>query len=90
MTGELLAAFDPKPFIRTFEAAVDKLLAVRKDVQTKTEQLEKSVRVAEREYSKKMVELNKGFEVRASIYFEGVAFSSLWAGCRTVVLNNGE
>ncbi|KAF9226649.1 exocyst complex component Sec10 [Gyrodon lividus] len=54
--------FDPKPFIRTFEAAVDRLIAIRKDVQVKTEQLEKSVRVAEREYSKKMAELNKGFE----------------------------
>jgi hypothetical protein len=56
-------AFDPKPFIQTFEAAVDKLLAVRKDVQAKTEQLEKSVRIAEREYSKKMADLNRGFEV---------------------------
>ncbi|RDX53680.1 exocyst complex protein [Lentinus brumalis] len=54
--------FDPKPFIRTFEAAVDKLIAVRKDVQVKTEQMEKSVRVAERDYSKKMSELNRGFE----------------------------
>ncbi|THH26812.1 hypothetical protein EUX98_g7374 [Antrodiella citrinella] len=54
--------FDPKPFIRTFEAAVDKLIAVRKDVQAKTEQMEKSVRVGEREYSKKMAELNRGFE----------------------------
>lgn len=57
------AAFDPKPFIKTFEAAVDKLIAVRRDVQTKTEQMEKSVRVAEREYSKKMADLNRGFEV---------------------------
>ena len=56
-------AFDPKPFIRTFEAAVDKLIEVRRDVQAKTEQLEKTVRVAEREYSKKMGDLNKGFEV---------------------------
>ncbi|EJF62829.1 exocyst complex component Sec10 [Dichomitus squalens] len=54
--------FDPKPFIRTFEAAVDKLIAVRKDVQAKTEQMEKSVRIAERDYSKKMAELNRGFE----------------------------
>ncbi|KIY74226.1 exocyst complex component Sec10 [Cylindrobasidium torrendii FP15055 ss-10] len=54
--------FDPKPFIRTFEAAVDKLIAVRKDVQNRTEQLEKSVRVAEREYSKKMTGLNKEFQ----------------------------
>lgn len=63
------AAFDPKPFIRTFEAAVDRLIAIRKDVQTKTEQLEKSVRVSEREYSKKMAELNKGFEVCATSSF---------------------
>ncbi|KAH9939976.1 exocyst complex component Sec10 [Amylocystis lapponica] len=54
--------FDPKPFIRTFEAAVDRLIAVRKDVQAKTEQMEKNVRITEREYSKKMAELNRGFE----------------------------
>ncbi|PFH51373.1 hypothetical protein AMATHDRAFT_47094 [Amanita thiersii Skay4041] len=54
--------FDPKPFLTAFEAAVDKLLAVRKEVQIKTEQMEKSVRVSEREYSKKMAELNRGFE----------------------------
>ena len=58
-----MTAFDPKPFIRTFEAAVDRLIAVRKDVQAKTEQMEKSVRVAEREYSKKMADLNKQFDV---------------------------
>ncbi|KAF5390612.1 hypothetical protein D9757_002614 [Collybiopsis confluens] len=45
-----------------FEAAVDRLITVRKDVQAKTEQMEKSVRVSEREYSKKMAELNRGFE----------------------------
>ncbi|KAL0949322.1 hypothetical protein HGRIS_009397 [Hohenbuehelia grisea] len=54
--------FDPKPFIKTFEAAVDKLIAVRKDIQAKTEQMEKSVRVSERDYSKKMAELNRGFD----------------------------
>ncbi|KAI0268316.1 exocyst complex component Sec10 [Gloeopeniophorella convolvens] len=54
--------FDPKPFIHTFEAAVDRLIALRKDVQSKTEQMEKSVRIAEREYSKKMSDLNRGFE----------------------------
>ena len=57
-------AFDPKPFISTFEAAVDRLIALRKEVQAKTEQMEKSVRLAEREYSKKMSDLNRGFEVR--------------------------
>ncbi|KAG5650308.1 hypothetical protein H0H81_012675 [Sphagnurus paluster] len=56
--------FNPKPFIQTFEAAVDRLIVVRKDVQAKTEQMEKSVRVSEREYSKKMADLDRGFEVR--------------------------
>ncbi|KAF9076869.1 exocyst complex component Sec10-like protein [Rhodocollybia butyracea] len=60
--------FDPVPFIKTFEAAVDKLIAVRKDVQAKTEQMEKSVRVSEREYSKKMAELNRGFEAVGSSF----------------------
>ncbi|KAI9466964.1 exocyst complex component Sec10 [Lactarius psammicola] len=60
--------FDPKPFISTFEAAVDRLIALRKDVQAKTEQMEKSVRVAEREYSKKMSDLNRGFEAVGSSF----------------------
>ena len=58
-------AFDAKPFIQSFEAAVDRLISIRKDVQDRTERMEKSVRVAEREYSKKMAELNRGFDVRA-------------------------
>jgi hypothetical protein len=61
------SAFDPKPFIRSFEEAVDRLITVRKEVQTKTEQMEKIVRLSEREYSKKMTELTKGFEVRRRI-----------------------
>ena len=59
----IIIAFNPIPFIRTFEGAVDKLISLRKDVQAKSEQMEKSVKVAEREYSKKMSDLNKGFEV---------------------------
>ncbi|KAH8118616.1 exocyst complex protein [Phellopilus nigrolimitatus] len=54
--------FNPVPFIRTFEGTVDKLIALRKDVQAKSEQMEKSVKVAEREYTRKMSDLNKGFE----------------------------
>ncbi|KAJ7498715.1 exocyst complex protein [Mycena latifolia] len=50
---ETAGPFDPKPFISTFEAC---------NVQSKTEQMEKSVRISEREYSKKMAELNRGFE----------------------------
>ncbi|EIW82063.1 exocyst complex component Sec10 [Coniophora puteana RWD-64-598 SS2] len=60
--------FDPKPFIRSFEEAVDKLISVRKDLQTKIEQNEKSVRVAEREYSKKMANLSQGFEAAGSSF----------------------
>ncbi|KDQ08839.1 hypothetical protein BOTBODRAFT_37533 [Botryobasidium botryosum FD-172 SS1] len=54
--------FDPKPFIRTFESAVDELLALRKDLQQKSEVLEQSVKAAEKDYSKKLVDLNAGFE----------------------------
>ncbi|KAH7343989.1 exocyst complex component Sec10 [Rhizoctonia solani] len=54
--------FDPRPFIRNFESAVDKLLVIRKDIQKKTEMLEKSVKSAEEEYNQKMVDLNSGFE----------------------------
>ncbi|KAG6854906.1 hypothetical protein C0991_012096 [Blastosporella zonata] len=70
--------FDPKPFIQTFEAAVDKLIAVRKDVEAKTEQMEKSVRVSEREYSKKMADLNRGFEA------VGGSFAGMEARMNTV------
>jgi exocyst complex component 5 len=43
---------------------VDALLAIRKDVQTKKEAMEDSVRIAEREFSRKLAELNSGFEAR--------------------------
>jgi len=56
-------AFDPKPFLQKFEVAVDKLISLRKEIQEKTEQMEKSVRVGEREYSKKMADLNRSFDV---------------------------
>ncbi|KAG8931285.1 Exocyst complex component 5 [Tulasnella sp. 419] len=54
--------YDPKPFIRTFESVVDVLMGLRKEVQSKTESQEQAVRVAEKEYSKKLVDLNSGFE----------------------------
>lgn len=85
------AAFDPRPFIQSFEAAVDRLIAVRKDVQTKTEQMEKSVRVAEREYSKKMAELTQGFEVGEDP--TNLGDGALTAGlldCRELILWNGK
>ncbi|KAF8574198.1 exocyst complex protein [Ramaria rubella] len=63
--------FDPRPFIRTFESAVDRLIDVRRNLQRQTDALEKSVKPAERDYSKKMSELNVGFEA------VGKSFSSM-------------
>lgn len=63
LTSVFVSAFDPRPFIRTFESAVDRLIEVRKDLQRQTDALEKSVKPAERDYSRKMTELNGGFEV---------------------------
>lgn len=57
-----LAAYDPKPFIRTFELAVDRLIAVRKELQKQTEAAETSVHSAERDYSKRMGDINGGFD----------------------------
>ncbi|KAG9030353.1 Exocyst complex component 5 [Tulasnella sp. JGI-2019a] len=54
--------FDPKPFIRNFESAVDTLIQIRKDVQRTTEQQEQSSKTAEKEYSRKLGDLNRGFE----------------------------
>ena len=51
------------PFIRTFESVVDRLITIRKDLQQRTEQMEKSVKQAEREFSTRMKGLNDNFEV---------------------------
>ena len=42
---------------------MDTLLEVRKDVQAKKEALESSLRSAERDFSRRLNELNSGFEV---------------------------
>ena len=75
-------AFNPTPFIRSFEVAVDQLIQIRKDVQAKTEQMEKNVRVTEREYSKKMQDLNRGFEVGGR--------SKLWRLCTHLLQSVGQ
>ena len=82
-------AFDPLPFIRTFELSVDNLIALRKDVQTKTEQMEKSVKVAEREYSRKMADLNNGFDVRL-VSFALVSLTARFKGCGSIFLCHGD
>jgi len=67
-SSKSIAAFDPKPFITSFEGLVDQLISLRKNVQLQTERMEKSVRVTEREYSKKMAALSKEFEVCQSLW----------------------
>ncbi|PVG00485.1 exocyst complex component Sec10 [Serendipita vermifera] len=54
--------FSPVPLIRTFETVVDRLIAVRKDLQQRTEQMERSVRQGEKEFSTRMKGLNDNFE----------------------------
>lgn len=44
---------------------MDTLLEVRKDVQAKKEALESSLHAAERDFSRRLNELNAGFEVRS-------------------------
>jgi len=56
-------AFDPKPFIRTFESAVGELINLRQDLQKKTEAAGQSAKKAEKEYTNKLTELNSGFDV---------------------------
>lgn len=56
-------ALDPKPFLQTFSPALDSLLALRQQVAERTKKMEGEVRRAEREYGKRLRELDGGFEV---------------------------
>lgn len=51
--------------------------------------MEKSVRVSEREYSKKMIELTKGFEVRDMPLFL-ISLLTKALGCRKFILRYGK
>ena len=53
--------FNPRPFIRTFESALDQLVQIRSQVDVQTQQLSSSVHVAESAYAKKLDELSKNF-----------------------------
>lgn len=54
--------FAPKPFIRTFESAIDQLLSLRNQVTQQTNTLNSSVQVAESAYSSKLKELSNSFK----------------------------
>jgi hypothetical protein len=64
-------AFDPKPFLQTFSPALDTLLSLRSQVAERTKKMETDVRRAEREYGRRLRELDGGFEAIGS------SFSSL-------------
>ena len=55
--------FDPKPFLQTFSPALDQLLQLRSQVAERTKKMETEVRRAEREYGRRLRELDGGFEV---------------------------
>ncbi|KAN0063111.1 Exocyst complex component 5 [Thecaphora frezii] len=63
--------FNPRPFIRTFEAALEQLTQIRTQVTAQTQVLSSSVHVAESAYTKKLDELSKNFVA------VGNSFSSL-------------
>ncbi|KAL0240282.1 hypothetical protein I308_106529 [Cryptococcus tetragattii IND107] len=54
--------FNPTPFLQTFSPALDTLLELRKQVAERTKKMETDVRRAEREYGKRLRELDGGFE----------------------------
>ncbi|GMK57608.1 hypothetical protein CspeluHIS016_0404420 [Cutaneotrichosporon spelunceum] len=54
--------FDPVPFMQAFSPALDSLLALRSQVSERTKKMEGDVRRANREYGKRLRELDSGFE----------------------------
>lgn len=64
-------AYDPQPFLHTFSPALDSLLSLRAQVAERTKKMETDVRRAEREYGRRLRELDGGFEAIGS------SFSSL-------------
>jgi hypothetical protein len=56
-------AFDPRPFIATFESAIESLHPLRGQVASRTTEVESDVLSAEKGYSSKLTELRENFEV---------------------------
>jgi hypothetical protein len=60
--------FDPTPFLDTFSPALDSLLSLRAQVAERTKKMETDVRRAEREYGRRLRELDGGFEAIGSSF----------------------
>ena len=78
--------FDPKPFLSTFSPALDQLLGLRSQVAERTKKMETEVRRAEREYGRRLRELDGGFEVCSAEmgYHDG----GLMVGYRKLILKS--
>ncbi|KAK0545750.1 Exocyst complex component 5 [Tilletia horrida] len=60
--------FNPRPFIRTFESAVEALTQIRDSVQSHISQFEASVNVAENAYTTKLKELSTSFSSASAAF----------------------
>ncbi|KAJ3152868.1 Exocyst complex component 5 [Geranomyces variabilis] len=54
--------FDPKPFIRTFEASIDELLRLKRKVHNKIDDLEDQAQASDRLRKKKLIEINDAMQ----------------------------
>jgi hypothetical protein len=63
LINSLAAAFDPKPFIRTFENVLSELEQLRIRVQEQCNELEASSQAAEAQYKNNITDLHGAFEV---------------------------
>lgn len=59
-----IAAFDPKPFIRTFENVLEELKQLRTRVQEQCDELESSTQAVEHQYKKDIADMQGAFQVR--------------------------
>ncbi|KAF3933873.1 hypothetical protein ABW19_dt0202788 [Dactylella cylindrospora] len=60
--GPAATAFDPKPYIRTFEAAVSRIKEINQDLAEQESELKEAVRRAELDHTRKVNELGKKLE----------------------------
>ncbi|KAG2221177.1 hypothetical protein INT45_007754 [Circinella minor] len=56
------AAFDPKPFIRTFENVLDELIQLRTRVQEQCDELENSTQIVEHQYKQDIADMHNSFK----------------------------
>ncbi|KAJ1569808.1 Exocyst complex component 5, partial [Nowakowskiella sp. JEL0078] len=64
--------FDPKPFIRHFEAIAEELQKSKRKIVNKIEDLEDALQASESGSQKKQVEINLAFEVDVQRAFEAL------------------